>query len=99
VNAGLKAFLTEASNDKIRKRAKIHIFADRCPELIYQLKHNRRAQLTPLQALSKDPTGKVTPVRTHMTDNLQYIETSNPIYISPDRPKSTWKPQHEGIAY
>jgi len=99
VNAGLKAHLTLGNDDKRKKRSRIHIFRDRCQELIYELKNNRREQLTPTQALAKDPTGKIVPVRKHMTDNLRYIEMSNPIYISPERPKSTWRPQHAGIAY
>jgi hypothetical protein len=99
VNAGLKAHYTLGNDDQRKKRSKIHIFKDKCPELIWQLKNNRRAQLTPVQSAVKDPTGKIVPVRTHMTDNMRYLETANPIYIAPERPKSTWKPQYAGVAY
>jgi hypothetical protein len=99
VNAGLKPHLTLTNDDKRRKRSRIHIFKDKCPELVWQLKNNRRQQLTAVQALAKDPTGKIVPVRTHMTDNMRYLEMSNPIYINPERPRSTWHQQHEGIAY
>lgn len=98
VNAGLKARMIEQSNEKMRKRSAIHIFKDRCPELIYQLKNNRREQLTAQQAQTKDPTGRMVRVRTHQTDNLRYVEMSNPIYIQPST-KSHWEPLHQGIAY
>jgi hypothetical protein len=99
VNAGLKPRLVNGPEDKPVKRSRIHIFRDRCPELVFQLKNNRRAQLSPAQALTKDPTGKPVLVRNHMTDNLRYLEMANPVYVQPQQQKSTWKPMVEGIAY
>ena len=98
VNAGLKARMVQGSDGEPKKRSAIHIFKDRCPELLYQLKNNRREQLTPTQAMSKDPTGRMVKVRTHMTDNLRYIEMADPVFIRPT-PPSHWQPLHEGIAY
>ena len=83
-----------------RKRSRLHIFADRCPELVYELKNNRRQTLTPLQAERVDPTGKPVMVRKHMTDNLLYMCMANPQYVGPPRPREDrWKPATEGIAY
>lgn len=101
VNAGLKVKMVEDQHNpgKLRKWSPIRIFGDRCPELVYQLKNNRRQILTPQQAQVKDPTGKIVEVRKHQTDNLRYIEMSNPIFIEPQSVRSSWRPQHEGIAY
>jgi hypothetical protein len=99
VNAGLKARMVLHANDTKVKRSRIHIFRDRCPELLFQLKNNRRAQLTPQQVLTKDPTGKPVTVRCHMTDNLRYLEMANPIYLNAAPQKSNWKPRVDGIAY
>jgi hypothetical protein len=99
VNAGLKPREVQGPNDTKVKRSRIHIFRDRCPELIFQLKNVRRAQLTPTQVLSQDPTGKPVAVRAHMVDNFRYLEMANPVYLNPAAPKSTWKPLADGIAY
>lgn len=99
VNSGLKPREVIGNDGEKRKRSKIHIFRDKCPELIWQLKNARRQLLTPLQAESKDPTGKPIEVRLHMADDLRYIEMANPVYLKPSPQKSTWKPRGEGIAY
>jgi len=86
--------------DGWRKRSRLHIFADRCPELVYELKNNRRQTLTPLQAERVDPTGKPVMVRKHMTDNLLYMCMANPQYVGLPRPRENrWQPATEGIAY
>lgn len=85
VNAGLKPRITLGSDDKPRKRSQIHIFRDKCPELIWQIKNLRRQRLTPKQATEKDPTGKPVNVRAHMCDNMRYLEMANPNYIAPPR--------------
>lgn len=100
VNAGLKSFMVEGSDGKLKKTSHIHIFEDCCPELVYELKNNRRQVLTPAQAATKDPTGKMVEIRKHMTDNLRYIEMSNPKYIDPSNAaRSDWHPRTSGIAY
>jgi len=101
VNAGLKPFMIEGSGGRLKKTSRIHIFEDRCPELVYELKNNRREVLTPRQVQSQDPTGKMVEVRKHMTDNLRYLEMSNPRFIDPsDRGTSVTVTQRTpGIAY
>lgn len=99
-NAGLKPFLIEGANGRMRKTARIHIFSDKCPELIYELKNVRRQVLTPVQAATKDPTGKAVEVRCHLADDFRYLEMSDPRFIDPDdRGVSDWKPRTPGIAY
>jgi hypothetical protein len=99
VNAGLKPRRTVGSDDKPRKRSAIHIFADKCPELIWQIRNLRRARLTPAQATQKDPSGKAVQVRAHQCDNLRYIEMSNPIYIAPSKPWPKQSRLAEGFSY
>ena len=82
-----------------KQKSKIHIFRDKCPELVWQLKNARRQMLTPAQQETKDPTGKPVEVRMHMADCFRYLEMSNPVYFRPEAQKDTWKPRTDGIAY
>lgn len=99
VNQGLKPRMVTGPDGKERKRSRIHIFSDKCPELVYQLKNARRQQLTPLQVERMDPTGKPVEVRMHMVDNLRYLEMSNPTYIEPRPHRAKYNPPVAGIAY
>jgi hypothetical protein len=99
VNAGLKPRRTIGSDDKPRKRSQIHIFRDKCPELIYEIKNMRRERLTPAQAVQKDPSGKAVQVRAHMCDNLRYLEMSNPIYIAPPKKEPRRQQLAKGFSY
>lgn len=81
------------------RKAKLHIFADKCPELIYELKNNRRQQLSAVQAEKMDPTGKPIEIRKHMTDNLLYICAANPEYHVLRVVEDTYSPLVPGIAY
>jgi hypothetical protein len=100
VNEGLKVIEVMGNDGEYHRRSRIHIFGDRCPELIYQLKNNRRQQLTGVQAERGDPTGKPVKVRNHMTDNLRYIEMCNPIFVKAEPPAaSTFEPMAEGFTY
>lgn len=99
VNAGLKPRIIEGNDSKPRKYSRIHIFGDKCPELIWQLKNIRRQVLTPVQALTKDPTGKPVNVRAHMGDNIRYTEMSNPNYVQPYHPLPQRENIYAGIAY
>lgn len=100
VNGGLFPY-EEVSDtgDKVCVRSHIHIFENRCPELIYQLENNRIEQLSPMQAERMDPTGMPIKVRNHMTDNLRYIEMSNPMFVNPEPERSTRAPLHKGLSY
>jgi len=99
VNSGLKVITVIGGDGKERKSSRIHIFKDRCPELIYELKENRRQQLTAIQVERIDPTGKPIEVRKHMTDNLRYLEMSGPIYIERTRRASPYEPPEPHIGY
>lgn len=97
-NAGLKPRISLDSSDTKVKRSRVRIFSDRCPELVYQLKNNRREQLTSIQAATKDPTGRMVRVRTHMTDNFRYIEMADPVFMKPME-HTVFTPIHEGFSY
>ena len=85
---------------KFRPYSKLHIFQDRCPELIHQLKSQRYQQLTPGLVAKKDPTEKAIEARSHLNDGLRYLLMADPIHIGPQRTgRSDWKPIHKGVAY
>ena len=81
------------------EKSRLHIFEDRCPELIYELKNNRREQLSAVQAEKIDPTGKPVQVRKHMTDNLLYICAANPVFVPPSVRHDSYAPPVKGISY
>lgn len=83
-----------------KKKSKVHIFRDKCPELIWELKNNRYKQLTPQQAEISDPLAKAVQKRNHMTDALRYLLMANPEYVAPvSRVVSTHRPIHSGVSY
>lgn len=98
VNEGLMPRELEI-NGEWKKRSKIRIVADQCPELVYQIRTNRYPKLTPLQADTRDPIADPIQKRRHQTDNFRYIEMDKPRFIKPMTAKSTWKPLHGGVAY
>ncbi len=84
------------------ERSKLRICADRCPELVYELKTNRRHKLTPAQAEVQDPTGKAIAKRNHLTDDLKYMVMMLPDYVEPEDPMIRaleYKPPVEGLSY
>jgi hypothetical protein len=100
VNEWLKPRDVEQPSGTFRKRSRLHIFEDECPETIYQLKTNRYQTLTPLLADRQDPTGKPVAKRNHMTDDVRYLCMADPVYIPPvSSQASNWKPITTGIAY
>jgi len=99
VNAGLKPRMVRDTNGEPKKRSQIHIFRDKCSELIYQLKNVRKKILTPTQMMSQDPSGQQVAVRCHQVDNLRYVEMANPIYINPHPQRSHFEPLQEGFSY
>lgn len=100
VNEWLKPREVIGEGDKPVKKSRLHIFQDKCPELIHQLKSNRYMPLTPLMAEREDPSGKPAKKRNHLTDCLRYICMANPQFIGPPRRnRRQWKPLYEGIAY
>lgn len=100
VNAWLKPReVRDAKEDKWIKRSKILICQDRCPELIYQLETNRHKKLTPLQAETQDPSGDVIKKRNHLTDDLQYMVTANPVYRVAEARPDDYMPPVPGLSY
>jgi len=99
VNAGLKPRMVRGTDGEPKKRSQIHIFRDKCQELIYQLKNNRKKLLTPQQMMSQDPSGQIVQVRCHMTDCARYIEMANPVYINPNPQRGQFTPLQEGFSY
>lgn len=100
VNDWLKPREVEGDNGEFVKKSKLHIFADKCPELIHQLKSNRYEPLTPLMAERTDPESKPRKKRNHLTDCLRYLCMAEPRYVGrPRRTRQTWKPIYEGIQY
>jgi hypothetical protein len=99
VNEGFRVIERMGNNGEYHKTSRIHIIGERCPELVHQLKANRRQQLTPLQVERQYPTGKPVKVRNHMTDNMRYIEMANPIYVPRTDSGSEFQPVANGFSY
>lgn len=100
VNDWLKPRDVEQKDGTFRPQSKLHIFADKCPELVWELRNNRYPSLTPLMAERQDPESKPIPMRKHVSDDLKYICRANPEYVGPVRaPRSSWKPIAAGVNY
>jgi len=99
VNEWLKPRQVEQQDGTFKNKSRLHIFKDKCPELIWQLKNNRYQTLTPLMAERQDPTGKPVLKRNHLTDILRYLCMSGLQYVNPQKPRNDWKPLIPGIAY
>ena len=99
VNTWLSPREVDDGKDGWHKQSKLHIFEDRCPELIYELKNNRREQLSATQAEKQDPTGKPVQIRKHMTDNLLYICAANPVFVQHVEHYDSYVPPVKGISY
>lgn len=98
VNDGLKPLEMEIDG-RWQRRSKIHIVADKCPELVYQIHTNRYPKLTALQADTKDPLPDGIQKRRHFSDCLRYIEMDKPRFIRTGTAKSDWSPMHSGVNY
>lgn len=99
VNQWLKPRDVEQEDGTFKPKSKLHIFQDKCPELIHELKSNRFQQLTPTMAERSDPTGKPEAKRNHVTDCLKYLVMANPEHIKPVKLTSNWKPVTAGVNY
>lgn len=99
VNEGFRVIERMGNDGEYHKTSRIHIIGERCPELIHELKTNRRQLLTPLQVERQDPTGKPVKVRNHMTDNLRYIEMANPIFVEQTAVADSFQPISRGFSY
>ena len=99
VNQWLKPRDVEQEDGTFKPKSRLHIFQDKCPELVYQLKTNRFQQLTPMMAERSDPTGKPMVKRNHLTDCLRYLCMAGLDYVPNRKMKSNWKPLAPGINY
>lgn len=99
VNEWLKPRDVEQPDGSFKPKSKLHIFQDKCPELVHELKNNRFQQLTPIMAERTDPTGKAQSKRNHVTDDLKYLAMAGLEYVKPVTARSNWKPMHVGVNY
>lgn len=101
VNQALKPRTIEHPMQGTVQRSKLRIMRQRCPELVWQLKHNRRRKQTAQQLENEDPIVKAQKKRNDLTDDLRYLVNANPEYIEPIDPEteSTWIPANRGIGY
>jgi hypothetical protein len=99
VNELLKPRDVEQVDGTFKPKSKLHIFQDKCPELIHELKNNRFQQLTPIMAERSDPTGKTQAKRNHVTDCLKYLAMAGLEHVPETRLVSNWKPIAQGVNY
>lgn len=99
VNQWLKPRDVEQADGTFKPKSRLHIFMDRCPELIHELKTNRFQQLTPMLAERQDPVGKPQAKRNHVTDCLKYHAMAGLDYVAQRPLKSNWKPIAVGVNY
>jgi len=99
VNEWLKPRDVEQVDGMFRPKSRLHIFQDKCPELVLELHTNRFQQMTPTMAERADPTGKPMAKRNHETDCLRYLAMAGLEYIPNRRLTSNWKPLANGINY
>lgn len=99
VNQLLKPRDVEQEDGTFKPKSKLHIFQDRCPELVHELKTNRFQQLTPIMAERSDPSGKAESKRAHVTDDLRYLAMAGLEYVPKVTLKSNWKPLAAGVNY
>jgi hypothetical protein len=99
VNEWLKPRDVEQTDGTFKPKSRLHIFQDRCPELIYELKNNRFQQLTPIMAERSDPSGKPQAKRNHLTDGLKYLCMSGLEYVPQRKLTNSWKPVAQGVNY
>jgi hypothetical protein len=100
VNEWLKPRLVEMNDGTFKGKSRLHIVAEECPELLWELRNNRFENLTPVMLEKSDPSGKPRKKRNHMTDLLKYACLCGLDFVQPARKSvNPWKPLHPGIAY
>ncbi|HLK54694.1 MAG TPA: hypothetical protein VKU42_14630, partial [Candidatus Angelobacter sp.] len=101
VNDWLRPRMVEMKDGEFKPKSKLHIFEDKCPELIHQLKTNRHEPLTAAMADKVDPQFKPRKKRNHLTDCLRYLAMANIVFVKPANTNkiSTWSPIYKGVAY
>jgi hypothetical protein len=99
VNEWLKPRDIEQPDGTFKPKSRLHIFEDKCPELVHELKTNRFQLLTAIMADRADPSGKPVPKRNHLTDCLKYLLMADPVYVKRVPLANNWKPMFAGINY
>lgn len=81
-------------------KSRLHIFKDRCPELIHELKTNTWAVTTAHEAATQDPKAKELNKRNHLSDLVRYLCMDGLKYVPPYRGhRDTWKPVSRGVNF
>ncbi len=99
VNELLKPRDVEQADGSFKPKSRLHIFQDKCPELVHELKTNRFQQQTPLMAERSDPTGKAQSKRNHVSDDLKYLAMAGLEYVKRMPLRSNWTPIAAGVNY
>ena len=94
----------ELPDGKFGLKSKVHIFWDKCPELIHQLENVRFESQTAMQAEKSDPLAKQVNKRNHLTDCFRYGSIDKTEHVEPPsqepRPKAgEWQPMSTGMGY
>ena len=80
----LKIVCPKASQDIARPHYGVH--NEGCPNLLWELRRARRAELTPTQLATKNPTEKIIDKDNHLRDCLKYM-----LLTLPDPAGKTWQ--------
>lgn len=80
-------------------KSKLHIFSDKCPELVHQLRTVRWETQTAVMAEKSDPQAKERKKRNDLTDDLRYLCMNGLEHIGEPKYQDTWKPIFKGVAY
>jgi hypothetical protein len=100
VNDLLRPSDVEQPDGSFKPTSRLHIFADKCPELVFELESNRYELLANSQVDKQDPQAKAVQKRKHLTDCLRYLVIRGLEYqgAKANKPKGKgWKPVYEGI--
>lgn len=101
VNEWLKPVPTvDHVSGEVKLMSKLRIMRGRCPELVWQLRNNRRRKLTATQAENDDPLMRAIRKRNDLTDSLQYLLVGGCEYMDPNQHHAdSWQPATAGINY
>jgi hypothetical protein len=81
VNQWLKPREVDDGGKGFVKKSRLHIMRDRCPELVYQIKNFRNANLSASQSEVKDPQFRPIQKRAHLCDDMRYFVMANPEFV------------------
>jgi hypothetical protein len=92
--------ILDPGKDDFVLKSKLQIHTS-CPELLWQIRNNRRRNQTAIEAATKDPELKRVEKRNDLTDCLRYLVMAEPMYVhrSGRAHQSTLQPQYKGVSY